>query len=231
MQICHTLDQEDKCNQFDLTTSIQEAQVKVALPEDNSSVCDSDNNSHSEQNNIVSALLDSICPHSNVNKSCQLTIFFPKSNCLATKCGLSTHLPLQTFSVGSTVYHLSQDPSFKQMLMHDTAVKFNIPDLAPALAHYLWQMEKQDNSVYTIGGCHLANTDSSLPFHKLEIWSFLQIQLKDYFHPDIVLSPQKLHASLLSNDWPLGRYDVVLANTDPTMVWPQSRILGEILLQ
>jgi hypothetical protein len=56
------------------------------------------------------------------------------------------------------------------------------------------------------------------------------MQLKDYHHTDIVLPPETLNAHPPTTNWPLGRYDTVLASTDPAMVWPQCGILGENFL-
>ena len=63
-------------------------------------------------------------------------------------------LPLRTFSVNNnTAIHLAYNLSIQRMTINDTAVKYGLPDLLPALANFL-NKEKAcgPGAVYSIGG-------------------------------------------------------------------------------
>ena len=58
------------------------------------------------------------------------------------------------------------------------------------------------------------------------MWFELRIQLKDYHNPSTVDTPQNLCAWPPCKEWPSGRFDSVLVNTDPDYKWPFSKISG-----
>jgi hypothetical protein len=66
----------------------------------------------------------------------------------------------------------------------------------------------------------------SLPFERLDVWSGLHLQIKDYHDPGKVHPPQTQCAWPPSQLWPLGHYDTVLININPDKEWPYSKMLG-----
>ena len=118
----------------------------------------------------------------------------------------------------------------QRTLITDIASMIGISDLAPSLAHFLSCATKGNRSLYTVGGHRPPTSSTNLPFQKLEVWSGLHIQLKDYHNPCVVGPPQTLCARPLCKEWPSGRFDAVLVNTNPDFKWPSSKISGNSLL-
>lgn len=228
-QICRALDREDKCRRFDLATAIRDARVEFGDDESSDSDTDGDDES-TRRVSTASSLLDRIRTVSSIGKPYRPTAnYFEEAARLSLEGGDSTPFPYRTFSIRSTAFHLNRDPAFPKMTVNDVAIKFNVPDLAPALFHFYRRLEQDQKALYTIGGRRPAITNSSLPFHQLEVWSSVRMQLKDYHCPDVVLPSVKLNALPPSADWPFGRCDPAIANTDPGTEWPKSGIAGEII--
>jgi hypothetical protein len=109
----------------------------------------------------------------------------------------------------------------------DTTTLFKLPDLWGALADYLVQRSVWNPS--QIGGCRVADNNSSLPFHSLQVWTKVQLQCRSYHAPNFVLPPQTINAWPVSESWPFGRSDVILCNTDNNKIWPYSGLEGTCL--
>ena len=45
--------------------------------------------------------------------------------------------------------------------------------------------------------------------------------------PNELLEAQTLMEAPSSREWPLGQFDVVIANMDPEHQWPQSSLVGK----
>jgi hypothetical protein len=240
-QICHNLNHSHKCHQFDLTTAIQEAQVKFGtspLPHFDDELNSNDKDiifpkGINVPNQIGSSttLLDTIHTVSNIGWMHQIaTNYFKKAANLIQDYDSNTSVSFRTFMAGSrTVIHVNHEPYLRRTSINEIASRFHILDLVPSLAHFLMHVTKGDRSLYKVGGCRplaaRAGT-TSLPFQKLEVWQGLCIQSKDYHDPHIIHPPQTLCASPLTKEWPLGRFDTALINIDPDKEWPQSKITG-----
>ena len=244
-QICRDLDRSDKCERFDLATAIRDARMDFGTSPapflvNNYEGSDSGNNDPNDeydtrhmprnrnQTNSSSTLLNSI--HT-VSRRCQAaracTNYFEEAICLVRDSDSNTPRPLRTFAAGPrTVIHLNREPFMRRTLITDIASTFGIPDLAPSLAHFLSCAAEGSRSLYTLGGRRPPASSTNLPFQKLEVWSGLRIQLKDYHNPSIVGPPQTLCARPPCEEWPSGRFDAVIVNTDPDFEWPFSKISG-----
>jgi hypothetical protein len=145
----------------------------------------------------------------------------------ALKQGLYPHapLPFRTVVHGNTALHLTRDLRMK-ISVEDAMTKFNLPDLRGALADFLIRVDT--GSPIQIGGRRVADRNSSLPFHNLQVWKKVQLQNRSYHTPNHVLPPQTINASPPSNLWPFGHSDVVLFNTDHNKVWPHSGLEGTL---
>ena len=221
--ICRVLDREDKRLQFDLATSIRDVHSDIGMAMAwmcNDQEADSNEITDTQPIDTPSSHLNTV---SRILKSYQVATNYFES---ASHASTATLFPPRIFFTNSTAFRLNRDPTFKKISIYDVSVKFGIPDLASALSHFLYRLGQDKKSVYTIGGRRPVS-DVALPFCELEVWSSVRMQVKDYHHPDIVLPPETLNAAPPSTDWPLGRYDVAIVNTDPSMIWPQSGLSGK----
>jgi len=240
-QICRDLDRSDKCRCFDLAIGIREAGMEFGTPPvpyssfvyDGVDPGDTDLNNmlHNPNQTNSSSTLNSIHTLSGTCTARVLTNYFEEAICLVRDCDSKTPRPLRTFTAGSrAAIHLNREPFMRRTLITDIASMFGIPDLAPSLARFLSCAAEGNGSIYTIGGRRRPTASSTnLPFQRLEVWSGLRIQLKDYHNPSIVHPPQTLCVRPPCKEWPSGRFDAVLVNTDPDFEWPSSKISGNSL--
>jgi hypothetical protein len=238
-QICCYLDREDKCQQFDLATAIHNAQtVFCSLPNDadreypdggdEDDLCENPEEPEEPFHTIDTAqgLLTSVRPVAPVSGTIQRHgNYFELANALKQGLYPRVPLPFRTVVHGNTALHLTRDPRMK-ILVEDAMTKFNLPDLRGALADFLIRVDA--GSPIQIGGHRVADRNSSLPFHNLQVWTKVQLQNRLYHTPNHVLPPQTINASPLSNLWPFGHSDVVLFNTDHNKVWPHSGLEGTL---
>ena len=238
-QICRYLDREQKIRQFDVATAIREANIDFcSLPNDVD--CEypdvnddglSEDPEEPEEPLLVHAtqeLLTHIQSVSPVSGPIQRhRNYFDLASSLERGLYPRAPLPFRTVVHGNTAIHLSRDPTMKTMTIEDAMTKFNIPDLRGALADYLARVNA--GAPIQIGGRRVADSNSSLPFHRLQVWTKVQLQQRSYYAPDRVLPPQTINVSPPSGPWPFGRSDVVLLNMDHDKVWPYSGLEGTCL--
>ena len=231
-QICRNLDCTNKCRRFDLATSVHDTQVDFREAWDVINHCEVDDNHDDDGTDdqyitSTSSLLSHIQPVANLSGPLRVTNnYFREAESLLEGATPNAPHPRRTFIDAHTAFHLTRDPSFKQMTVDAVAQKFGLPDLRPSLADYL-QRVTGNPAVYLIGGRRRALCECSLPFEMLQVWSNVCIQSKAYHNRNEVLPPQTLSAAPCSESWPLGRYDGVLVNTDPDMHWPWSGLKGQ----
>jgi len=218
-QICRTLDHADKARRFDLAMSIYEMK-RQWVDED----ADSDAESVVSEADVDEELAD-VGLLSIIKPIRPLVDYFLEADYLSSTMLNTPGLPPRTWCTDSTAFHLSRDPSFKQMKVDDVATKFNLPDLKASLSHFFRHVDHGE-SPYTIGGRRQRAVER-LPIEKLEVWSRVILQQKDYHRPHIVLPAERLNAHPPNDEWPLGRYDAAFANIDPQHKWPRSGLLGE----
>ena len=247
-QICRHLDRSDKCRRFDLATAIRDARMEFTKPITPHSD-DHDANSDDElvpldvvqggsravyRTGSSSVLLNNIRTVSNISHTRRAsTNYFDEAVCLVQDHDSSTPRPFRTFTAGlRTAIHLNREPLLRRTPIGDIATMFNIPDLMPALAHFMVRVIDGGRVVYTVGGRRPAATSNTppLPSQKIEVWPGLRVQMKDFHDPCIIHPPQTLCAWPSSTDWPLGRFDAVLINIDPEKIWPYSKISGRWFL-
>jgi hypothetical protein len=230
-QICRNLDRADKCRRFDLATSVRDARVNFREAWDVTNGCevDDDNDDGGTDNqyiNSTSSLLSHIQPVANLSGPVRVTDYFSEAQRLHEGAVPNAPRPCRTFATAHTAFHLTRDPSFKQMTIDAIAEMFGLPDLRPALADFLQRLT-ENPVVHVMGGRRRALSGCSLPFEMLQVWSTVRIQSKAYHNRNEVLPPQTVSAAPCSESWPLGRYDGVLVNTDPDMHWPWCGLKGE----
>ncbi|KAG2156558.1 uncharacterized protein EDB93DRAFT_1247267 [Suillus bovinus] len=139
-------------------------------------------------------------------------------------------VPLCSFSVGYTSFHLAYDPSIKSISVDDTALKFGLPDLRPAIADFLGHEAAHGlDFVHMIGGAKRAGPTASLPFEKIQVWFKLQLQDTNFHDIHIIRPAQTLNCSPPSAVWTCSRYDPVIVNNDARCSWPTDGLCGHIV--
>jgi hypothetical protein len=236
-QICRYLDRADKCRGFDIATAVSDAQVDFkgnigCTPEtrENDEGDDEDTISPEplEALDSTSSLLARIQPVSALSGTRVIKDYFQLAESLLRGEHPQAPLPFRTFANTSSALHLTRDPSFKQMSIDEVAQIFCLPDLHISLMEYIQHARAGSTCVQIIGGRRTAASAAArqLPFDSLEVWSSVRVQTKAYHSPNEPLPPLTVNASPPSEKLPLGKYDAVLVNTDPSMCWPKSGIKG-----
>lgn len=113
--------------------------------------------------------------------------------------------------MSSTAYHLNSHPHLPQMSVDEVAMRFQLPDLRPALADYLsgYTTRRTDRR-------HQASFSVSLPFDKVAVWFNVKLQLRSFHDNNLVMPAQAVQAAPPSDGWPFGRCDTVLLTTSGT---------------
>ena len=136
-QICHYLDQDEKCQQFDLATAICEARIDfrhliepgnvnncnlvndVGEPSDDSLVAINSTSGLLSHIQLAAPSSGTIWHHAN---------YFELADALEQGMYPHSPLPHRTFVMGRTALHLQRDPSMRLTII-DAMSKFNLPDL------------------------------------------------------------------------------------------------------
>lgn len=95
--------------------------------------------------------------------------FFLQAIQLAKGVSPSTPLPLQTFCMDSTRFHLNWLPNLPSLTVDEVTIKFKLPDLWAALSNYVQCMQELQSSIFTIGQRRLSPADAALPFNHLQV--------------------------------------------------------------
>lgn len=224
-QICRHLDRADKCCRFDLATSLLEN-----MPGSNQQTSDHDDSDSDDvefdvdDDDIPAELLATI---KSPGHSRPITNHFAIAKLLQDREVGTVPVPLRSFSVGCTSFHLAHVPSIRSISVDDTALKFEVPDLRPAIADFLSREAAHGQDfVHTIGGARRAGPTALLPFEKLQVWFKLRLQDTDLHDISVVRPAQTLNCSPPSGVWTCGRYDPVLVNNNARCSWPADGLRG-----
>lgn len=238
-QICRGLDRMDKVRRFDLATSIREAGLdfgkgdESGIDEDSSDEGDMEDDETGEHHiHQTSTLLASINPVSNLaGPPRSPKNYFKLAKDLLDGKYPHARQPYRTFSIPSTAFHLTRDPTFRNLSIDDASSQFGLSDLCPALADFIKRIAHDGLDMpLPIGGRRAASSNAGLPFDSIRVWSKVQIQGRKYHMPNEVLEARTVLAAPSSTEWPLGHFDTVIANVDPDQQWPQSGLTGKSYL-
>jgi len=225
-QICRYLDRREKCRRFDLATSTRQEEIDVQRMLVDSEIYPN----QEDEDDVQGEAEDTKENHSpeytaDIHSARPVANYFSRAERLARGLIKTAPYPYRTFSNSSTAFHLSRDPSCK-MLVDEAARVFHIPDLRPALADYLSQIESGRTGFQAIRGRRTAPQACHLPFDSLHIWYNVRMQGKLFHDRQNVAPPQTLHSSPPSTGFPLGRFDTAFVNDDPSFHWPDSGFSG-----
>jgi len=208
-QICRQLDRLEKCRNFNIAMTLKDP----ALRRD---IATGMGDEHDEESD----------PHVS---SRPVTDYFACSRQLASSPPDTIPLPRCAFSLNCVAFNLAYDPSIRRITIDEAAEQFGLPDLRAALADFLCHKKVHGvDSVHPIGGGpHRSLENAELPFKNIQIWFKLRLQVTD-IHTNTILPVQTVLASPPDGNWPHGRYDLVVVNTNNTMAWPASDLQGSV---
>ncbi|KAG1837762.1 hypothetical protein F4604DRAFT_1942034 [Suillus subluteus] len=226
-QICRHLDHADKCRRFDLATSLLDLRLRTSL--DQHLDIDDDAVDSDDDDGIPADLLSTVkCP----GYACPITDYFAIAKVLQHRDVGTVPLPLRTFVVGYTAFHLAYSPSIRAISVDDAAIKFGLPDLRPAIADFLRHEDAHGyHHVHPLGGARRAGSDASLPFDNLQIWFKLRLQNTEFHDSTNVRPAQTLNCAPPSDIWTFGRYDTVIVNNEDGHSWPADGLCGHVIAQ
>ena len=125
-QICQNLNRAEKCRRFDLATSVRDARMNFQEAWDVTNGCEvnDDNDDSGTDNqyiNSTSSLLSHIQPVANLSGPVRVTDYFSEVQRLHEGAVPNALRPCRTFATAHTAFHLTRDPSFKQMTIDTIA--------------------------------------------------------------------------------------------------------------
>ncbi|KAG2137455.1 uncharacterized protein EDB93DRAFT_1091268, partial [Suillus bovinus] len=221
-QICCHLDHADKCRHFELAVSLLDLSNQDTYPDEDDDESDVDINDNRD-----------ILATGNHHHSRPITDYFAIAQTLLHKDVGTIPAPLCTFVIAQhVVAHLAYDPSIRAISVDDAALKFNIPDLQPALADFLCREDTHRNDhIHAIGGARRAEPNALLPFNTLQVWFKLRLQDTDIHNTSIVQPAQTLNCAPPCDLWTSGQYDTAIVNHEEGCSWPADGLRGHCIAQ
>ncbi|KAJ6480668.1 hypothetical protein C8R47DRAFT_982797 [Mycena vitilis] len=227
-QIVRHLDRRDKVRFFQLATAMHSARVDMGVPGLPLAYDDVDANDDAAHNaqkflNSSSELVEQIGP---VAGPRDITNYFARSLALLRQPDALQPFRCFTSADGRTAFCLNRDPTPGRRLNVDEVVTlFALPDLPAALRAFIHRAQPDDGPMMIGGRRPNAAATVRLGF-KLQVWDGVALQSKAYHDPKKILDPATVNCSPPSQEWPYGRGDPVLVNTDPHYRWPESKLQG-----
>ncbi|KAG1747998.1 uncharacterized protein EDB91DRAFT_1235850 [Suillus paluster] len=233
-QICRHLDRLDKCLRFELATTLldEKQNVKALANAAGSHMDDEDADNADLDDNIPVEFLSTI-QH---GRSCPITNHFAIAWVLQHKPVGSVPLPLCSFVVGRTTFHLAYKPSIQSITIDDVALKFGLPDLRPVLSDFLHYEARSiflthSDHTHAIGGPRRAGPNSALPFEKVQVWFKLRLQDTEFHNVHNIRPAQTLNCAPPSEPGTHGHYDSIIVNIKAEYSWPTSGLQGHTVVQ
>lgn len=207
-QILQTLDQMDRCQQFDLATSMVDLGVtQRAWVVHN----DEDKDDYLEDDFIINtakSLTSRITPVSAwiFGTHRTLVVYFSTSEQLfwgKSQYQMPSPKLYRIFSHKSTAFQLSRDPQLKRMSIVAASKTFSLPDLAHALNDFVIHLHNNGDTPCSIGG-RRGTVANSLSFTDIQVWTWLRIQLRSAVYPNNILPAETVNfiQPSASSSWP-----------------------------
>ncbi|KAG2129257.1 uncharacterized protein EDB93DRAFT_1243436 [Suillus bovinus] len=96
----------------------------------------------------------------------------------------SVPLPLCSFIIECTAFHLSYDSAIRKVTVNEIADKFGLPDLWSAIADYLQHEATFGHQyIHPIGGPRRAEHSAILSFDNLQVWIKIWLQDTEFHNP------------------------------------------------
>ncbi|KAG9314873.1 hypothetical protein JVU11DRAFT_3973 [Chiua virens] len=212
---CH-LDHSKRCFRFDLATAIASSHHH---PENNNDPADDED--HEPDNEKI----DSMLYYSPTRKV--LDYFKVADMLINDMLNKAPHLRC-TFMSGTTAIHLTIKPHH-WMTIKEATTLFKLPDLCPAIHDYL---DRCTNGIeHSIGSQRHASSNSSLPSNRIQIWTKIHVQTRNYHDTAVVEPAQTMNIAPPSQEHPCGLYDSTVFSTHTKSDWPSSGLNGHVVVQ
>ncbi|KAG2153067.1 uncharacterized protein EDB93DRAFT_1239862 [Suillus bovinus] len=222
-QICRHLDQAEKCRRFELATSLLDAKQTTEQLE-NTDIDADDANANADTPIELSAVQQLPCR--------PVISYFAIARALQYRPVGSIPLPLCSFVVGRTAFHIAYDPSIRKISIDEVAVKFSLPDLRPAIADFI-QHEATcgDQHIHAISGPRRGAHTATLPFDQVQVWFKVRLQETEFYDAHTIRPAQTLNCTPPCDPWNLGHYDTAIIQTSAGFSWPSSGLSGHTVAQ
>ncbi|KAG2087116.1 uncharacterized protein F5147DRAFT_748558 [Suillus discolor] len=222
-QICRHLDRADKCRHFDLAMSLLDNVPDSGQqdPDDD----EKDENVDFDVDDDCNIPADLLTTMKYPGHSRPITNYFGIAKVLQHREVGTVPVPLRSFVVKHTAFHLTYDPSIRNISVDDAAIKFAIADFLRREATH------GRDHIHTIGGARRAGPTASLPFDKLQVWFKLWVQDTNFHHASIIRPAQTLNCAPPSDPWTCGQYDTVIINNEAGYLWPEDGLRGHTIGQ
>ncbi|KAG1765863.1 hypothetical protein EV702DRAFT_981235 [Suillus placidus] len=230
VQICRFLDWNEKCRNFQITTSIiaqsqshRQAAASPTIDDDSDSDVRGPGVNEADPQTAADDLWGS--RH-------KVTNFFKKAQQVSSD--IKAAKPLRTFLVSpSMAIHLNFDASIQRISVDVVTEKFSLPDLWGALTDYVEREGRTGlPTFHKLEGPHRAKPDAPLPFDDLRVWFKVRIQQASY-HGQSTPPALTVNVSPLSATGKYGHYDAAIFTVDDTKLdqWPASGLKGHIVVE
>jgi len=211
-QIARHLDHSDKCFRFDLATRIASSHD---LHSDNSD--DPADEDHEPDDEMSHTLLYR-------SPTRKIVDYFQIADALTNGTSPNTPHSKHTFASCTTAIHLATK-LHRRMTIDEAATLFDLPDLRMAISDYL---DRCANSVdHNIAGRQRASPNCSLPSDRIQIWTKVRVQVRNYHNPGLVEPAQTMNAAPPSQEHPRGLYDSAVFSPSVESDWPSQSLNGE----
>ncbi|KIK17896.1 hypothetical protein PISMIDRAFT_14783 [Pisolithus microcarpus 441] len=212
-QIAHHLGRSDKCFRFDLATNI--ASSHDSHPDNGGDPTDEDHEPDDEKSH-------NLLYHSPIQK---IVDYFKITDALTN--GISHNAPrlTHTFTSSTTAVHLATKPHHR-MTVDEAVTLFDLPDLLSAIHDCF---NRCANGIdHDISGRRRASLNYSLPSNKIQIWTKVRMQVRNYHNPEMVEPAQTMNVTPPSQEHPRGLYDCVVFSPGAESDWPSQGLNGEL---
>lgn len=210
-QIARHLDRSEKCFRFDLATAIASSQSNST-----DDLSDDEDHDHEPDDDKVNSILY----HTPTRK---VVDYFGIADMLINDISNQMPRPRRTFASRTTAIHLAVKPH-QRMSIDEAATAFDLPDLRPAILGYLDRCS--NNAEHNIGGRRHASSNS-LPSDRIQVWTKVRVQTRNYHDPRKVEPAQTLNVAPPSQEYPRGLYDSAVFSTRAESDWPSGGLDGK----
>ncbi|KAG1835925.1 hypothetical protein DFJ58DRAFT_719208 [Suillus subalutaceus] len=224
-QICRHLDRAEKCQRFELATSLLDAKQTTEQLENINIDADADDADADADTPIELSAVQELPRRPVIS-------YFAIARALQYRPLGSVPLPLRSFVVGRTAFHIAYDASIRKISIDDVAIKFSLPDLRPAIADFI-QREATcgDQHIHAIGGPRRGAHTAILPFDRVQVWFKVRLQETEFHDAHTIRPAQTLNCAPPCHPWNLGRYDTAIVQTSAGFSWPSSGLSGHTVAQ
>ena len=209
-QIARYLDRSDKCFRFDLATGI------ASSPDSGSDI---NNNPADEDHEPDDEKSHTLLYHSPTRK---IVNYFQIADALAN--GPSLNTPKCTFASRTSAIHLATKPHHR-MTIDEAAALFDLPDLRLAICEYFYRCA--NGIEHNIAGRRCASPNCNLPSDRIQIWTKVRVQVRNYHNPGLVEPAQTMNIAPPSQEHPRGLYDSAVFSPGAESDWPSQGLNGE----